>query len=90
MLNNRIKGLLFHYKKKCYFAVGLYFSVRVFTENPDSVCDNNVNNEQNVRVYYMPDLSMRDQLFYCKRKMLFRLLFSSKRYPKYPDSVDQP
>ena len=57
MLNNRIKGLLFHYKKKkCYFAIGLYFLVRVFTENPDSVCENDVNNEQNVRVYYMPDL----------------------------------
>ena len=31
MLNNRIRGLLFHYKKKkCYFAIGVYISLRVF------------------------------------------------------------
>ena len=56
MLNHRIRGLLFHYKKNCYFAVGLYFLVRVFTEHPDSVCENGLDNEQNVRAYYMPDL----------------------------------
>ena len=30
MLNHRIRGLLFHYKKNCYFAIGFYFLVRVF------------------------------------------------------------
>ena len=58
------------------------------TEHPDSVCNNDVNNEQHCRAYYMPNLWMRGQLFYCKRKkILFWFLFSSKRYPKYPDSV---
>ena len=30
MLSHRIRGLLFHYKKNCYFAIGLY-SVSVFS-----------------------------------------------------------
>ena len=30
MLNHRIRGFLFHYKKNCYFAIGFYFLVRVF------------------------------------------------------------
>ena len=57
MLNHRIRGLLFHYKKNCYFANGFYFYfwVRVFTEHPDSVCKNDVNSEQNVRLYSMPN-----------------------------------
>jgi len=25
MLNHRIRGLLFHYKKNCYFTIGFYF-----------------------------------------------------------------
>ena len=31
MLNHRIRGLLFHYKKK-YLAIGFYFLVRVFRD----------------------------------------------------------
>ena len=46
MVNHRTRGLLFH-KKNCHFAIGPYFLVRVFTEHPDSVCENDVNNEQN-------------------------------------------
>ena len=30
MLNHRIRGLLFHYKKNCFLAIGFYFLVRVF------------------------------------------------------------
>ena len=30
MLNHQIRGLLFHYTKNCYFAIGFYFLVRVF------------------------------------------------------------
>ena len=30
MLNHRIRGLSFHYKKNCHFAIGFYFLVRVF------------------------------------------------------------
>ena len=29
MLNHRIRGLFFHYKENCYFAIGFYFLVRV-------------------------------------------------------------
>ena len=29
MLNHRIRGLLFHYHKNCYFTIGVYFLVRV-------------------------------------------------------------
>ena len=50
------KRFIIPLQKNCYFAIGLYFLVRVFTEHPDSVCENDVNNEQNVRAYYMPNL----------------------------------
>ena len=53
MLNHRIRGLLFHYKKNCDFAIGLYFFGRSIQKHPDSVCENDVDNEQNVRGYYM-------------------------------------
>ena len=49
MLNQRIRGLLFHFKKNYYFATGFYFFGKSIQENPDSVCENDVNNEQNVR-----------------------------------------
>ena len=78
MLNHRIRGLLFHYKKNCYFAIGFYFFGKSIQKHPDSVCENDVNNEQNVREYYMSNHWTRGWLFYCKKKMLFWLLFSGK------------
>ena len=54
MLNHRIRGLLFHHKKRCYFAIGFYFFGKSIQKHPDSVFENGVNNEQNVRAYYMP------------------------------------
>ena len=53
MLNHRIRGLLFHSKKNCYFAIGFYFSGKGIQKYLDSVCENEVNNEQNVRGYYI-------------------------------------
>ena len=53
MLKHRRRGLFFHYKKNYYFAIGFYFFGKSIQENPDSVCENDVNNEQNVRRYYM-------------------------------------
>ena len=47
------RGLLFHYKKSCYFAIGFYFFGKSIQENPDSVCKNDVNNEQNICGYCM-------------------------------------
>ena len=39
MLNNRIRGLLFHYKKKCDFAIGFYsVSVNVFIVELSKFC----------------------------------------------------
>ena len=49
MLNHRIRGLLFHFKKNYYFAISFYFFGISIQENPDSVCENDDNNEQNVR-----------------------------------------
>ena len=56
MLNHRIRGLLFHYKKN-YFAIGFYFFGKSIQKHPDSVCENDVNNEQNVRGYYVKPLN---------------------------------
>ena len=77
MLNHRIRGLLFHYKKNCYLAIGFYFFGKSIQKHPDSVWENDVNNEQNVRACYAKPLNER-LIMYCKKKMLFWLLFSSK------------
>ena len=53
MLNHRIRGLLFHYKKKnVILQLASTFLVRVFRNTLIS-SENDVNNEQNVRGYYM-------------------------------------
>ena len=81
MLNHRIRGLLFHYKKNCYFAIGFYFLGKSIQKHPDSVCENDVNNEQTVRAYYAKPLNERlNKLFYKKKPviwLLFSILFSS-------------
>ena len=75
MLNHRIRGLLFHYKKNCYFAIGLYFLGESIQKHPDSVCENDVNNEQTVRAYYAKSLNERLIIPY-KKNLLFWFLFS--------------
>ena len=46
MLNHRIRGLLLQYKKNCYFAIGFYFFGKSIQKYPDSVCENDVNNDE--------------------------------------------
>ena len=75
MLNHRIRGLLFHYKKNCYFAIGFYFLGKSIQKHPDSVCENDVNNEQTVRAYYTKSLNERLIILH-KKTLLFWLLFS--------------
>ena len=58
-LNHRIRGLLFHCKKNCYFAIGFCFLSKSIQKQPDSVCENDVNNEQTVRKYYAKPLNER-------------------------------
>ena len=53
MLNHGTRGLLFHYKKCCYFFG------KSIQKYPDSVCENDVNNEQNSRVVYAKPLNER-------------------------------
>ena len=77
MLNHRIRGLLFHYKKKLLFGNWFLFFGKSIQKHPDSVWENDVNNKQNVRACYAKPLNER-LIMYCKRKMLFWLLFSSK------------
>ena len=40
-------------KKFCYFAIGFYLFGKSIQKHPDSVCENDVNNEQNVHAYHM-------------------------------------
>ena len=47
------KRLLFPYEKNCYLAIGFYVFGKSIQKYPDSVCENDVNNEKNVRAYYM-------------------------------------
>ena len=46
-LNHRIRGLLFHYKKKLSGDWLLFFGKSI-QNHPDSVCENDVNNALNV------------------------------------------
>ena len=58
------------------FAIGFYFIGKSIQKHPDSLCENDVNNEQNVCRYYMSNHWTRGWLFQCKNKKLFWLLFS--------------
>ena len=75
VLNHRIRGLLFHYKKNCYFAIGFFFLGKSIRKHPDSVCENDVNNEQTVRAYYAKPLNERLIILH-QKNLLFWLLFS--------------
>ena len=77
MLNHRIRGLLFHYKKKnVILQLASIFLGKSIQKHPDSVCENDVNSEQTVRAYYAKPLNERlNKLFYIKI-LLFWLLFS--------------
>ena len=52
MLNHQIRGLLFHYKNYCYFAIGFYFFGKSIKKHPDSLCENDNNNKVNVCAHY--------------------------------------
>ena len=52
MLNHGIRGLLFHYKKIAILQLASFFFGKRIQKHPGSVCENDVNNEQNVRGYY--------------------------------------
>ena len=69
------KSLLFHYKKNCYFAIGFYFLGKSIQKHPDSVCENDVNNEQNVGGYYMPNHWTRGWFSTAKKNCYFGFYF---------------
>ena len=75
MLNHRIRGLLFHYKKNCYFAIGFYFLGKSIQKHPDSVCENGVNNEQTVRAYYVKPLNERLIILHQKNPVILASIF---------------
>ena len=78
MLNHRIRGLLFHYKKTIYFAIGFYFFGKSIQKHPDSVCENDINNEENVRGYYMSNHWTRGWLSYSKKIVILASIFNSQ------------
>ena len=57
------------HKKNCYFTFGFYFSGKSIQKHPDSVCENDVNIEQNDRGYYMSNHWTRGWLLYFKEKI---------------------
>ena len=71
------KRFIIPLQKKLLFGNWFLFLGKSIQKHPDSVWENDVNNEQNVRAYYAKPLNER-LIMYCKRKMLFWLLFSSK------------
>ena len=77
MLNNRIKGLLLHYKRNVILqlaSIFFFFRVRVLIQK-HSVRENDVHYEQNVRAYYIPNHRIRGQIILLPRKESFWLLF---------------
>ena len=55
MLNHRIRSLSLHHKKIVILQLASIFFAKSIQKHSDSVCENNVNNERNVRAYHMPN-----------------------------------
>ena len=53
MLNHQIRGLLFHYKKNYQKIEANCQITKSIQKHPDSVCENDVRNAQNVRTYLL-------------------------------------
>ena len=53
MLNHRIRALLFHYKQIVILQLASIFLGKSIQKHADSVVENDVNKDQNVRGYYM-------------------------------------
>ena len=53
------KRFIIPLRKKCYFANGFYCFGKSIQKHPDSVCENDVNNEHNACAYYLPNHWMR-------------------------------
>ena len=80
MLNHRIRGVLFHYKKIVILQVAsVFFGKSIFEKHPDCVCENDFNNEQNVRGYYMSN-QMNERLIILLQKKIVILasIFNSQ------------
>ena len=75
MLNHRIRGLLFHYKKKLLFGNWFLFFRKSIQKHPDSVWENDVNNEQNVRAYYAKPLNERLIYVLQKKNVILASIF---------------
>ena len=80
MLNHRIRGLLFHSKKNCYFAIGFHFFGKSIQKHPDSVCENDVYNEQNVRGYNIICQTIEREVDYssAKKNVILASIFNSQ------------
>ena len=55
-------------KKNCYLAICFYFFGKSIQKHPDSVCENDVNNEQNVRAYNLYAKPVNERLIILLRK----------------------
>ena len=42
------KRFIIPLQKNCYFAIGFYYFGKSIQKHPDSVCENDVNNEQTI------------------------------------------
>ena len=69
------KRFIISLQKNCYFAIGFYFFGKSIQKHPDSVFENDVNNEQNVGGYYMSNHWTRGWFFYCKKNLYFGFYF---------------
>ena len=75
MLNHRIRGLLFHYKKIILQVASVFFGKSIFEKHPDCVCEN----EQNVCGYYMSN-QMNERLIILlqKKYVILASIFNSQ------------
>ena len=74
------KRFIIPLQKNCYFAIGFYFFGKRIQKHPGSVCENDVNNEKNVRGYYTMYVKPSNErlIFLPEKNLLFCLLFSGK------------
>ena len=72
--------------KNCCFTIGFYFFGKSIQKHPDSVCENVVNNEKNVRAYYIQTIEW--EVNYCtEKKSCFGFYFLVRVSTKNPDCV---
>ena len=87
MLNHRIRGLLFHYKKNCYFAIGFYFLVREIRNTHIPSVKMTLTMNKMLAGIICQTIEREGDYSTAKKKIVILASIFWSEYPKHPDSV---